>query len=68
MLCRDSYSLDVTVTTDTFSLEKWQKKMEVAMRRKKLSYKKSKKLFRRTGSKTHKRNSVTYNMRGGIRL
>lgn len=44
-------------------------KKEQKMYRKKMSKRKSKKLFARTGSKTHKKNLATnYVMRGGIRL
>lgn len=38
------------------------------MKRHKMSPKKSKKLFTRTASKTHKKNFVSGVMRGGIRL
>lgn len=39
------------------------------MKRKKLPYKKSKKLFSKTANRTHKKNTLnTIPMRGGIRL
>lgn len=38
------------------------------MRRKKLSMKKSKRMFTKHGKKTHKKNLNTRPMRGGIRL
>jgi len=38
------------------------------MKRKKLSYKKGKKLFQRTAKKVHKKNAIRKPMRGGTRL
>lgn len=40
----------------------------MAYRRKKISRKKSRKMFRRSASRTHKRNISGHPMRGGIRL
>lgn len=77
---RGSHSplLDVTVRTDTFVLV-WEvrrfplqtcsffKEIEMAYRRK-MNKRKSRKLFSRTGSRTHKKNLGGRPMRGGIRL
>ena len=38
------------------------------MRRSKMNYSKSKKLFSRTAAKTHRKNTAPRPMRGGIRL
>lgn len=40
----------------------------MAFKRKRMSRKKSRKLFRRTASKTHKKNLRRHPMRGGYRI
>ena len=58
-------SLDVTVPTDTEGvIFAWK---EVLMKRRPMSKKLSKKVFRR-GSKVHSKNLLGSPMRGGIRL